>query len=262
MEVATAKKEIEAKTTISTWDFQFEEESYSGELDFPALGVYSLPQSEINVLAMSPAKQKFKYPTRDPPVSELKDERTDSEKLEDILRVSSQILTKEELAIWNEIAGQNLSQVMRFQSDVRIPKSVLDAELRKHAKLQQDGGDQTQTLSEFETIGIPSRIDSAQVSIRPKKTINLMPINNAALRDSSINELLDICKYKLVSYLKTFEYVPRRYSVFRTCPNLLANFVKVLLHRDLTDKKSLRILAMYKRLIKKHQIKNCLKTCY
>ena len=256
MEVATAQKEIEAKTTISKWDFVFEEETFSGELDFPALGEYSLPQSEINVLAMSPARQKFKYPTRDPPISELKDERTDSEKLEDILRVSSQILTKEELVIWNEIAGQNLSEVMRFQSDVRIPKSVLDAELRKHAKLHQDGGDQTQTLTEFETIGIPSRIDSAQVSIRPKKTINLMPINNAALSDSSINELLDICKYKLVSYLKTFDHVPRRYSVFRTCPNLLANFVKVLMHRNLTDKKSIRILKMYKRLVKKHQSPN------
>ena len=53
MEVATAKKEIEAKTTISSWDFVFEEETFSGELDFPALGEYSLPQSEINVLAMS-----------------------------------------------------------------------------------------------------------------------------------------------------------------------------------------------------------------
>ena len=67
-------------------------EDFCGELDQPSLGEYDLPAKELQVLTSNTAKAKFKYPTRDPAESELTDNRTEKEKLQDILRISSQVL--------------------------------------------------------------------------------------------------------------------------------------------------------------------------
>ena len=137
------EKEIKEDSTISvafsSLECEFETENYQGELDFPALGVYDIPEKSMDALASKATKTtktKFRYPARDPEESDITDDRNDQEILEDILRISSQILTPQELTIWNEIAGQDLTDTMKFNNDVRIPKTVLDAELRRHKKLK------------------------------------------------------------------------------------------------------------------------------
>ena len=49
------------------------------------------------------AKAKFCFPTKDPAENLVDDIRSDSEKVTDILRIWSQILTHEEKLIWNDI---------------------------------------------------------------------------------------------------------------------------------------------------------------
>ena len=72
----------------------------------------------------SPAvKAKFKYPARDPIPNEIQDNRSDSEKVSDILRMWAKILKPEEQNIWNQIAERDIPKQISLQSGMRIPKS-------------------------------------------------------------------------------------------------------------------------------------------
>ena len=178
--VDTVEKEtIEESTNsvnISSLDCEFETENYVGELDFPALGIYQLPKKEVEALATKTAKQKFRYPSKDPAESELVDERPDQEILEDILRISSQILTPDELTLWNEIACQDLSHSMKFNNDILVPKMILDQECRRHKKLKKEKDNLLETVSDFEPdIGV--QINSARAEITVKKRKTLMQLN-------------------------------------------------------------------------------------
>ena len=206
-------------------------ENYQGELDLPALGEYDLPSKDIEVLTSNTAKAKFRYPRHDPLESDLHDNRTEREKLENIVRISSQVLTSTELELWEEIAGQKLTNSMKFESDLRIPKVVIDSELRKHNKLQSERQDAAEKLNDFEPeVGNKKTIQvhSAATAIEPVKTIHLMPLHEGKLNDHTQEDLLFACKYKLSNYWRHLNRFPRRYIVLRLFPNLLANLIKLL----------------------------------
>ena len=154
-----------------------------------------MPAKELQVLASSSAKAKFKYPTRDPVESELTDNRTEEEKLQDILRISSQVLTAQELQLWEDIAGQKLSDSMKFHSDLRIPKVVLDSELRKHTKSQTDRLVAAATASDFEPNVFSRTIQAHAAGFEIKKvnSVNLMPKHTQELSEESMKELLFSC---------------------------------------------------------------------
>ena len=66
---------------------------------------YEFCPSEFSVFAASNVtKAKFKFPANNPLPNLIEDKQTDSQKVSDILRIRSQILTPEEEIIWNEIA--------------------------------------------------------------------------------------------------------------------------------------------------------------
>ena len=255
MTVDTVEKEIKEDSTISvafsSLECEFETENYQGELDFPALGVYDIPEESMDALASKATKTtktKFRYPARDPEESDITDDRNDQEILEDILRISSQILTPQELTIWNEIAGQDLTDTMKFNNDVRIPKTVLDAELRRHKKLK-DPKDILETVNDFEpNIGI--EVNSADAEESTKKTKTLMQLNTETLTDETVIHLQDNCKFKLQNYIKSLVHRPRNYVILKTCPNLFANLLQVLIYRDVQDKKSKRIMKIYNKLVR------------
>ena len=217
-----------------------------------------MPAKELQVLASSSAKAKFKYPTRDPVESELTDNRTEKEKLQDILRISSQVLTAQELQLWEDIAGQKLSDSMKFHSDLRIPKVVLDSELRKHTKSQTDRLVAAATASDFEPNVFSRTIQAHAAGFEIKKvnSVHLMSKHTQELCEESVKELLFSCKYKLMNYLRSFTNLPRKYIILRACPNLLFNLMKILLFKKVTDKKSARLLSVYKRLLSKNKSPN------
>ena len=233
-------------------------EDFCGELDQPSLGEYDLPAKELQVLASNTAKAKFKYPTRDPAESELTDNRTEKEKLQDILRISSQVLNAEELHLWEEIAGQKLCDSMKFNSDLRIPKVVLDSELRKHTKNHTDKLVAATTTSDFEPEIFTKTIQvhAAKLTAKKVNSVNLMPKHTQELNEDSMKELLFSCKYRLVNYLQSLNTLPRKYAILRTCPNLMFNLIKILLYKKVKDKKSSRLLSVYKRLLSKNQSPN------
>ena len=55
-------------------------------------------------------KAKFRYPVSDPTPIEISDQRTDAQKVEDILRMCAQILKPEEQKIWNQIAERDITK--------------------------------------------------------------------------------------------------------------------------------------------------------
>ena len=54
--------------------------------------------------AKSAARAKYRFPPKDPSDNEVKDTRTDEEKVSDILRLWCQLLTDDEQKVWNSIA--------------------------------------------------------------------------------------------------------------------------------------------------------------
>ena len=63
-------------------------------------------------------KQKFSYPHVDPEASDIVETRTDDQKMASILRICSQILTKDELQIWNQLAERYLENATRYESGI------------------------------------------------------------------------------------------------------------------------------------------------
>ena len=67
----------------------------------------------------------------------IKDTRTDVEKISDILRVWSQVLTPAEQNLWNDVAERNLSHDISLRG-VRTPKALIDDEIRKFRNIKAD----------------------------------------------------------------------------------------------------------------------------
>ena len=78
-------------------------------------------KSEQNKILM---RQKFSYPRIDPEASGIVDTPTDDQKMASILRICSQILSKDELQCWNELTEQFLENATRYESG--IPKIRAD----------------------------------------------------------------------------------------------------------------------------------------
>ena len=80
--------------------------------------------------AQSAAKAKFRFPSKDLVANIIQDNRSDEEKVNDIMGIWCQILTKEEQDIWNSIAECDLTNNITLSSGLRIPKHLIDAEIR------------------------------------------------------------------------------------------------------------------------------------
>ena len=76
-------------------------------------------ESDFSVFVASNAvKAKFLYPSKDPLPNLIEDTRSDSQKVSDILRIWSQILTPEEEFIWNEIAERDILKAISLPSGI------------------------------------------------------------------------------------------------------------------------------------------------
>ena len=83
-------------------------ELWENEYDFVYLSDHYLDsastlnaETNIATAAIRAQKAKFRFPSKDPQISDIVDKRTDSQKMSDILRISSQVLNREEINIWN-----------------------------------------------------------------------------------------------------------------------------------------------------------------
>ena len=86
-------------------------EDWEGQNYFHYLNDYVTVTQNVSAFKANPAvKAKFKYPTRDPTPNEIQDDRSDSEKIQDILRIWAQILKPDEQTIWNQISERDISR--------------------------------------------------------------------------------------------------------------------------------------------------------
>ena len=77
-------------------------EAWEDQHDFHYLNDYMTVIQNVSAFQVNPAvRAKFRYPSSDPTPNEIEDERTDAQKVEDILRIWAQILKPEEQKIWN-----------------------------------------------------------------------------------------------------------------------------------------------------------------
>ena len=85
-------------------------EDWEGQNDFHYLNDYVTVTQNVSAFKANPAvKAKFRYPSSDPTPNEIEDERTDAQKVQDILRIWAQILKPEEQTIWNQIAERDIT---------------------------------------------------------------------------------------------------------------------------------------------------------
>ena len=75
---------------------------------------------------------KFRYPSTDPEPNFYKDTRTELQKMESILRTTSQILDKDQLDIWNQITERNLHLSKAHNSGIPLVKSDITEQIKTY----------------------------------------------------------------------------------------------------------------------------------
>ena len=107
-------------------------ETWEGECDFAYLQetYHFKDELEIDANVASDIKRKFRFPTQDPSENVIIDDRQDSQKVADILRIWSQVLKPEEAEIWSDIAERDVTKDISLRSGLRTPKAIIDREIK------------------------------------------------------------------------------------------------------------------------------------
>ena len=75
---------------------------------------------------------KFRYPRVDPKPSLIVDKRSEQQKLESILHTLNQVLTKDQLEVWNQLAERDLSVSENYSSGIPKLKSCKSHEITQN----------------------------------------------------------------------------------------------------------------------------------
>ena len=91
-------------------------------------------QTEAQKEATKQLRMKFRYPAVDPDPNIYRDTRTELQKMESILRTTSQILDKDQLEIWNSITERNLHLSAAHNSGIPLVKSDITEQIKNYRK--------------------------------------------------------------------------------------------------------------------------------
>ena len=89
-------------------------------------------QTDAQKEATKQLRMKFRYPSVDPEPNFYKDTRTELQKMESILRTTSQILDKDQLEIWNSITERNLHLSAAHNSGIPLLKSDITEQIKNY----------------------------------------------------------------------------------------------------------------------------------
>ena len=89
-------------------------------------------QTEAQKEATKLLRQKLRYPSVDPEPNMFKDNRTELQKIESILRTTSQTLDPDQLHIWNSITERNLNLLQAHYSGIPLVKSDITAQIKSY----------------------------------------------------------------------------------------------------------------------------------
>ena len=135
----TTQPDIPKTIPVPGFTFHIEAWTHENNFTFNFNEVYSLSSTSESeniyaCAATSTIKKKFRFPAQDPSENDVTDTRTDIQKINDIIRVWSQVLTPAEQLLWDEIAERNLSHDISL-SGIRTPKALIDDEIKKYRNL-------------------------------------------------------------------------------------------------------------------------------
>jgi hypothetical protein len=148
--------------TSDIYTLDAEEEDYILQ-ELPVLQASSVPeckpalklqQNEAQKDATKLLKTKFRYPTRDPQPNVVQDKRTELEKIQSILRITSQILDKETLHIWNSVCERNLHLSKQHNSGIPLLKQNISDEIKAYRLNKQHEQQLLQQVSTFDRLYI------------------------------------------------------------------------------------------------------------
>ena len=122
------------------------------------------------VKAVKAQKAKFRFPSSDPADNVVIDTRTLEQKMSDILRIWSQLLTKDETKIWNEISHRDLTNDVSLKSGLRTTKSIIASEIKKFRENASEKSQMLRTLKKLPELLLP---DSEQVQLSDQSDIPL-----------------------------------------------------------------------------------------
>ena len=138
-------------------------------------------QSEAQKEAIRLLRQKFKYPAQDPPPNKFQDTRSELQKIQSILRISSQILDAENLEIWNQVCERSLHLVRQNNSGIPLLRQDISDQIKTYRLQKQQEEDllrQTETLNNLKVnksselsdkgLATPSKADSHLSLIDPE----------------------------------------------------------------------------------------------
>ena len=114
--------------------------------------VLKLQQTEAQKDATRLLKAKFRYPTRDPQPNAVQEKRTELEKIQSILRVTSQILDKDTLHIWNSVCERNLHLSKQHNSGIPLLKQNITDEIKSYRLNKQHEQQLLQQVSTFDRL--------------------------------------------------------------------------------------------------------------
>jgi hypothetical protein len=126
--------------------------------------------SKLASAAVKAQKAKFRFPSSDPADNVVIDTRTPEQKMSDILRIWSQLLTKDETKIWNEISHRDLTNDVSLKSGLRTTKSIIASEIKKFRENASEKSQMLRTLKKLPELLLP---DSDQVQLSDQSDIPL-----------------------------------------------------------------------------------------
>ena len=88
--------------------------------------LHTIISGQISPLLTSKANNhlaKFRYPRVDPQPNLIVDDKSEQQKLESVLRTLNQVLTQDQLDVWNQLAERDLAVSENYSSG--IPKLKL-----------------------------------------------------------------------------------------------------------------------------------------
>ena len=201
--------------------------------------------------ATSAVKKKFRFPAQDPGENDVTDTRSDLQKINDIIRVWSQVLTPAEQLLWDEIAERNLSHDISL-SGIRTPKTLIDDEIKKYRNLNATKQKQLlQSLSKAPSEIVTPLSSDQPVTTSQDDTLSIMPgefkvhetfasnfctipTNLACSTQScehadpaAIEQLLEEC-HQEVNKIRNCSRPKKLWHIFRDNKQLLFKFLYVL----------------------------------
>ena len=123
---------------------------------------------------------KFRYPTSDPEPNLYKDTRTELQKIESILRTTSQILDQDQLSIWNEITERNLHLSQAHNSGIPLVKSDIIEQIKTYRIDEEHKKSLLNKIKAFDNLHVQERLPDLQETSdtvqNPSETV--MPLDS------------------------------------------------------------------------------------